>query len=361
MLTRNSHLYADLLLIAFLIVPCFAIAKPVITSISGHLTPNSEIIINGSGFTTKANPEPLLWWKADFGETPSALGRVTSWHNNFNGNFSTAIVAPGSQKSAGIDFHTNSGASIAGVKFNSDRLYLHRKTYEDFDITKDQGIKPNTSPPLKTFNFKTVRLWGPKKASDGKGPNDTYIGAQGVEGPEFRISPEQTDGTTWPAQFTIRRLRQIPRAWKAEELEYKTSGINVKDGIFQFYQNGQLGTDNKFRNRTTKFPDRYSLIYQTQVSNGAAPGSIMYFDSIYLDDTWHRVVICPSKTWTDCRQREVQIPTSWNNTQIKVQLNQGGFDITKSSLYIYVVDKDGIANTNGYPLCPKCPLPPTQL
>jgi hypothetical protein len=85
----------------------------------------------------------------------------------------------------------------------------------------------------------------------------------------------------------------------------------------------------------------------------------MYYDSIYLDDTWHRVIICPSMTWIDCKQREVQIPTSWNNTQIKVKLNQGGFDITKSSLYVYVVDKNGIANTNGYALCPKCPLPPT--
>jgi hypothetical protein len=91
-----------------LIIPYSVIAKPTINSVTvtGDITNDATLIISGSSFTTKANPEPLFWWKADFGETPSTLGRVTSWNRSgFNGAFSTTRVAPGSQKSVYVNFH----------------------------------------------------------------------------------------------------------------------------------------------------------------------------------------------------------------------------------------------------------------
>jgi hypothetical protein len=177
------------------------------------------------------------------------------------------------------------------------------------------------------------------------------MSAQGTEGPFFRISPEYTDGATYPSNFTKNRLRQVPRVWKAEELEYKTSDINVTNGIFQFYQSGLLGTDSKFRNRTTKNPTKYKKIYQAQVSHNAQPGSNMHYDSIYLDDTWHRVLLCPEPTWSTRSNCEIQIPTSWNNNQVTVHINKGGLDLSKSN-YLYVIDKNGVANENGWPLTP---------
>ncbi len=352
MLTKYSHPYSNLLLIVSLLIPGFATAKPVINSVTGSIE-NSALIISGSGFTAKANPEPLFWWKADFGITPSALGRSTWDKTDISGSFSTKVVAPGSQKSVGFDHGKSSGVALSRVVFNSDRLYLHRKTYEDFDITKDYGIKPGTT--LKTFNFKTVRFWS-KQAS--LGVNNMHVNAQGAENSAFRITPENTDKTIWSNSFTNKPLFQIPKKWKVEEIEYKTSSIGIRNGIFKFYQNGILGTDNKFINRNTKQPDRYAWVSQSQVSNGAQSGSIMYYDSLYLDDTWHHVVICKSKTWTTCGNREIQIPTTWTDTKIIIHTNLGGFN-TESSLFLYVVNKDGVANDNGYPLCPKCPLPPT--
>lgn len=356
MLTRYSHLYTDLLLIASLLLPCFAIAKPAINTVTGDITNNTTLIISGSGFTTKANPKPLFWWKADFGQTPSALGRKTSWDETGSiGSFSTKVVAPGSKQSVGKD-HSFGGAALSRVKFNSDRLYLYRKTYEDFDISKDWIF--NEEKGFKTFNFKTIRFWSPKVG----GTNNMHMNAQGRNNNAFSITPEFTDGTTFSKSFTENRLYQIPKKWKVEEIEYKTSSIGIKDGIWRFYQNGTLGTDNKFRNRTTKYPDRYAIVFQSQVSHGAQPGSIMYYDSLYMDDTWHRVVICKSQTWAACGGSEIQIPTKWTNTEIRVNLNLGGLD-PKSALFLYVVDKNGVSNTNGYALalslCPKCPLPPT--
>ena len=67
----------------------------VINSASGNIEDGQTLTISGSGFTAKTNPKPLFWWKADFGETPSVLGRNTVWGNTSGlGNFSSAVVAP---------------------------------------------------------------------------------------------------------------------------------------------------------------------------------------------------------------------------------------------------------------------------
>ncbi len=187
-----------------------------------------------------------------------------------------------------------------------------------------------------------------------------HLNAQGAENSKFRITPEGTDGTTWSGQFTNQILYQLPKEWKVEELQYQTSGISVKDGIFNFYQKGILGTDNKFTNRkpdevdsngkTISFSRRYNSIVQSQVSHNVQPGSVMYYDQLYVDDTWHRVVISKGSTWASRENVEIQIPAEWSDNQIVINTNLAGLNITETPLYLYIVDKNGVANENGFPL-----------
>ncbi len=427
MSTKYSGNYVGLLLIIFLLISNFALAEPAIDAVTGDIAKDGSLIINGSLFTTKVNPKPLFWWKADFGINPSILGRKTEWDGRFGGDISTIVVASGSQKSVAFDHGTVTGAALGSVAFNSDRIYLYRKTYTDFDIAKDFSIRTKVSVvegsvnagdiitgitsgavgvvqkidainnpysthvifytnsdgtvtgpsptdfifgetmtttsatmtnaegsskyptgTLKSFNFKTIRFW----ANSGFQGNNFHLNAQGTDThTAFRITPEHTDGTTWGSKFTNKTLYQMPNIWKSEEVEYKVSSIGISDGIWKFYQNGILGTDNTFITRNTKWPNRYSIIYQSQVSNGAQPGSIMYYDSLYVDDTWHRVLICPEVTWSTRSNCEVQIPSVWNDSQVTVHVNKGGLDMSKTS-YLYVIDKNGIANENGWPLIP---------
>lgn len=401
---------------------------PTINSVEGDIASGHSVIIGGLGFTEKANAKPLFWWKADFGTSPSPLGRMLEWSDDDNlGDLSTTIVAPGSQQSFGNDHGTTTGISLSRVNFESDQLYLYRKTYEDFDITQDEAIRTrvtlisgtlnigdivtgqtsgatgtiidieeahpditymthiirydntngtiNNQPPTdfisdevmtsnsnatmtnsensginRTFNFKTIRM-RVNRIGSYYPPNNMHVNAQGYGNAKFRITPEGTQGTTWPNDFTIQILYQLPREWKVEELQYETSSVDVVDGTFNFYQKGILGTDNHFRNRTTEHPNRYNSIVQSQVSHNAQPGSVMYYDSLYVDDTWHRVVICPESTWEERGNCEIQIPTSWNDNQVTVQLNLGGL-YSNDSVYLYVVDDDGIANINGWQLTP---------
>ncbi len=392
-----------------------------ITSVQGNLTTDTVLVINGSGFTVKANAKPLFWWKADFGENPSSLGRKTAWDDTSGvGNFSTAVVAPGSQQALAKD-HGTAGAALPLVEFDSDQLYLHRKTYEDFDIAENVAIRTryiglsgtinvgdvvtgltsgatgvvnnaftsSSSSPingsiyyskqggtinddpkvdfikgetmtiaattmtnsegagtLRTFNFKTLRFWADR--FEGGFRNNIHVNTQGAESnTAFRITPEGTEGTTWSSQFTNQRLYPLSKEWKVEEAQYQASQINVKDGIFNFYQKGILGTDNKFITRDTDAPNKYHRVYQSQVSNGAQLGSIMYYDSLYMDDTWHRVLLCAESTWSARSNCEVQIPTSWNDSKVTVHINKGGLDTSKAS-YLYVINKNGEPNENGW-------------
>jgi len=400
-----------------------AIAQPSINNVTGDI--NATLTINGTAFTEKANAKPLFWWKADFGTSPSSLGRMTAWSDDDNlGTLSTTIVAPGSQQSFGTDHGNSSGIALSRINFESDQLYLYRKTYEDFDITTDEALRtrvnlisgtlnvgdvitgttsgatgtivrvieahPNITymthivqynniegtisaqPPIdfiedeqmtsnsgatltavekliRTFNFKTIRM-RVNRIGNTYPPNNMHLNAQGAENSKFRITPEYTQGTTWSGQFTNQILYQLPREWKVEELQYETSSIDVVDGTFNFYQKGVLGTDNKFRNRTSDEPNKYNSIVQSQVSHNAQPGSVMYYDAMYVDDTWHRVVISEGNTWATRGNVEVQIPAEWNDNQIVINTNLAGLNIAATPLFLYVVDKNGVANENGYPL-----------
>jgi hypothetical protein len=419
---KQTIILLKLIFVLFTFCGFDAFTQPSINNVTGDIS--TTLTINGSAFTEKTNAKPLFWWKADFGETPSNLGRKTAWDGNLTygiGTLSTTIVAPGSQQSYGTDHGISSGIGIGRVDFDSNQLYLHRKTYEDFDITQDYALETrinlisgtlnvgnlvtgttsgatgtlvrvieahpsatymthilqfnntdgtiNNQSPIdfiadeqltsnsgavlenvtnlnRSFNFKTVRIW----ANNGQGPNNMHMSAQGIDGSFFRITPEYTDGATWPGEFTIQPLSQLPKEWKAEEIQYQASDVDITNGIFNFYQKGILGTDNNFKNRTSQAPELYNTIVQSQVSHNAQPSSVMYYDALYIDDTWHRVVISKSSTWALRGNVEVQIPAEWSDNQIVIKTNLAGLNKAETPLYLYVVDKNGIANENGFPL-----------
>jgi len=426
------HLKIRLLLIhlAVLLTSVSAVATPVINSVQGTVANNATVTINGSGFTQKPTAAPLFWWRADLGTSPSNLGRKTAWDKSyFHGTPSTSQVAPGSSQSMAWDHGRSSGAALSAVRFNSNRLYLHRKLYEDFDVTTDYAIRTrvtttsgnvavgdlitgqtsgatgrvvqivgpdsqgrlslfydqntgsiNASPKtdfvfnevmtgptgtfrnaegssayptgtFRTFNDKTIRFWNEQDK------NNIYIGPQGVHGSHYNIIPEYTDNTLGNKYFD-NPMKQVPFKWITEEVVYEASGVDAKNGIWKFYKDGMLASSKTFITRDSARPGMYDIVYQSQVSNGAQLDSIAYYDSVYIDDSWHHVVLCSSSSWSNCNDKEIQIPVNWSDNQITIQVNLGGMDLAKPT-YVYVVDANGNANNQGHPLCPKCPLPPS--
>lgn len=408
----------------YALFPSMAAAQPEIESIAGSFSDKKSITIEGSGFTSKPAPAPLLWWTADEGITPSRLGRTQDWSEFFSGELTDQITADGSDTALRFDHGSSSGAALGRVYFDSDRIYLHRKVYDDFDITKnlvlsveldevsgtfEKGEKITGAqsgatgyvydyykdrktvrfltnkgsitqePPiyfehgeklvgangsgvnvsggkypkdiLGTFNYKILRFWTQSQASK----NNIWMGAQGAENKEMRITPEYTNNTIWASQMAF-RYSQRPNTWRTEEVVYQASDLDTSNGLFTFIVDGRIAHDDPLITRTSEHPAKYGWIAQSQVSNGAAPNSWVYYDSLYVDDSWHRVIACDKPYWNQCEKTEPQIPLIWTDEKIEISVNEGSL-VTENEVFIYIVNKDGDVNQDGYQICLKCPVP----
>lgn len=74
-----------------------------------------------------------------------------------------------------------------------------------------------------------------------------------------------------------------------------------------------------------------------------------YMDDAYADFTQARVELSEYPTWDETAQhrKELQIPTSWSDTSVTINVNAGQFT-TGQTAYLYVVHDDGSVNVNGY-------------
>jgi len=291
------------------------------------------LTVNGSGFGTKANAKPLLWWNADMGiAAPSPLGRTIAWDSTFIGELSSAIAAPNSTNAVRLNHDGNTNAILSRVDFTGTQLYMFRRKYDDFDITVDKGSSG--------FNHKIVRLFDDVSASNG---NNIHMGAQGNDGTAYRQEAEVTDlDTFWGTGHN-----QAPDTWEREELIYQASDLDVQNGIFHFYKGGVLPASRGFITRTTASPNLYKQLFQAQVSNGTGPNAYSYYDCLYVDETWHRVMLSTSPTLAGAADLEPQIIAAHSNSQATAHENLGALSGSAVGKYIYVFDGNGDANANG--------------
>ena len=71
-----------------------------------------------------------------------------------------------------------------------------------------------------------------------------------------------------------------------------------------------------------------------------------YFDDAYVDTTWSRVVMGNAPTYAACTIMEPQIPLTWSNSSISVQVNIGRLS-DSPNIYLYVFSADNAVNLNG--------------
>ena len=325
-------------------IPISGLAAPVVESVQGQLTNGATLTISGSGFSTKQNDKPLFWWTADGGDAPLPLGRMVNWSGGLDGDDERqkVNVAPGSTYSYRFN-HENGGAALGRIDFDSTRVYMWRKKYNAFDIVKDQGSKG--------FNFKTFRFWPPGDGSR----NNAWCGAQGSAGYSFRCAVDYTNGTIWDTGAS-----QQPYSWKNEQVVYEASDLNQYNGRVWFAIDNVFGFSDLVCTRNSEFPGYYDELFQSQVSNGTAGNTWVYYDSIYVDDSWHRVLLSSASNWTDARDVEIQIPVSWDDDKIEISARLGSLDPNKP-VYLYVVDSENRVNENGRiidDVAPPAQMPP---
>ena len=77
----------------------------------------------------------------------------------------------------------------------------------------------------------------------------------------------------------------------------------------------------------------------TCLDGPSAIGCFTFWDHVYFDTSFMRVELGNNAVYASCTKRVIQIPTSWSDTSIGVEVNIGTFGI-EVDLYAFVVDED---------------------
>ncbi|MBE0598255.1 MAG: hypothetical protein IH614_13385 [Desulfuromonadales bacterium] len=89
------------------------------------------------------------------------------------------------------------------------------------------------------------------------------------------------------------------------------------------------------------------FVFQNYLGNGLAGHGRVWIDDLLIQDTPARVEIGNAPRWSQCRQREVQSPRSWQDERIVFSFNPGRL-AGDEPLYLYVVDGQGRVNEHGF-------------
>lgn len=332
----------------------FLAAAPSISSVIKNEASPDRLIISGSGFTDKDRAAPVFFFDFENGlKTQSPLSRIVDL-KQANGTLTSETSPTGEGfvlKYRVVDDYRSIAIPQLEITPPPDRLYVYFHRRYDFSISDSSNWGPNG------LNLKVNRFWG----VDG---NNIYIGYQGKEGTNSaRIFPEftATGGATWVGS----KLEQVKDRWNQQEIIYKVSDVDNNNGNFTVIRNGDVASSENYRMRTNSRPSKYSQFYFDQISNGVNESKNLhiFYDNIYIDTSFHRVFISDSSTFSDSKLKLIQVPTKWSNNEIEISLNTG--NIPESAAYIYVVDSEGQANSQGVRICIEdCvspPKPPTSI
>ena len=73
----------------------------------------------------------------------------------------------------------------------------------------------------------------------------------------------------------------------------------------------------------------------------------IYYDDIYVDNSWARIEIGNNSSYDACTKRQIQIASTWADTSVSFPISDEMFQ-AGDTVYIFIVDINGVVNTNGY-------------
>jgi hypothetical protein len=329
-------------------------AAPAISGVSGTLMHGSAVTISGGGFGVKSHAAPLKW-------------------DNFeNGTLGSNVESTG--------YWTNYGGS-GDIKFTDSRLRHPLSTRSVVD--KMTYSWPNTTPNSNFYrldvwpyagkkyftgylyvdlvNLVTPGEWQAKLIHVLSGTEHadwpvlalqswwTESGQVGNNGNYFEFA--YTGGEWYSAWNDWVRAGE----WVRFEVEWQdSSSYTATDGFARFtayhpnesvVSSTRTGTTMAADGKTITTPHFGYLLVNEQYGHEVDT----YWDDIYMDDTWARVELCAGSTWVGRSNCEIQVPSAWSPDSITIDATLGAL-ANDSNAYLYIVDANGNANSNGYPV-----------
>lgn len=342
MVSISSLRLRSLIGLAILFPASLCIAIPKIDFIEGELLNNSSMKIIGSGFSVASNAGsqieviddvPEFIALTDGSPIPTNVG---PWTENSPGAYSDEVTI-----SKTGDLRTANGLAVYEGQ---------RRSYLGW---------PRSFKSLGAKSFYVSWWYNPSKLVDKGGSNkfirvwDDYSGnGTRVSWTQMHLTYDVVDlGYSPPTSWG--ETQPVPNQWNHFELF-----VDDATGTLLARLNGVVKHEK-------------SDFKKSPTSNGLTIGLIGFDPSIgddysdlrfrmrdiYASPTQARVELSDSPTWEPKAHRELLKIQSWSDTALNVEFNFLGHN-PNDDLYIYVFDRDGNVNNNGFPLCEKCPTPP---
>lgn len=142
-------------------------------------------------------------------------------------------------------------------------------------------------------------------------------------------------------------------------LEYE---IDTEKGLLRLYENGKVLGEEHF-SPDSIYAGKYSPTLALLGTNAKQLKlQKSWISEVYVDSSLQRVAIGNASNYADVTHHELQRPINWTSNDIEIAVNLGAFSFEKD-LYVYVFDRDGVVNDQGFPLCTgdACPIPPSRI
>lgn len=336
---HKKRIILILSLVFLFALPSLAYAAPTITNVSGALTHGNTITVSGSGFGAKSPAAPVLWAPFDTSLAPSSLGRATSWQYNECVEYTASGRSGGGAKT--ID--SCGKTATAQLGFNTDTLGLGY--YFNTLGQKNYIFRHRRMNYSNDINLKSLEIIGTDYTTNNNWvfnhSTNQWISQQVDPGSYFYMDPSP-----------------VVNQWGTEELVMRANVVLGENADVKWYGNGVLlgdsTTDGWFISaRGTGGTDMMRIVPVFHGDYNITGGGTLadtpeYWDSVYVDNSWSRVLLGDAATFAASTQREIQIPSAWSDTSLTLTANLGQY--TTGTAYLYVVDSAGAVNANGFPV-----------
>ncbi len=319
-----------------------AVAEPRINTISGNINHGSSVTIGGTGFGNKDQASPRLWDTVDNQSSYSDLNEGQAIPTGSSDPYSiNTYNDPDSVK------YSSSGTrhSRLSAQYEASRngyMQWPRATGGEGGAPSDQRqlyvsfwFKPLGDIPGGGHSSKFFRVWD---RSSGEGTRISWT--------QMHLTYDG-GGPSWKGWGG--RTNQ----WNRLEMY-----VDADENLIRAWTNGELKHNiTNFAKNSAASGRGLNLARVGFDRGGSNPPPISFeFGEIYVDVTQARVELGNAANWDDVTEKEIQIPVSWSDNSITIELNQGGMS-NFNGKYLYIVDSDGNVSSSGYPLCTDCKTP----
>ncbi|GEM_PF-3126097 len=143
--------------------------------------------------------------------------------------------------------------------------------------------------------------------------------------------------------------------WFKIEVYLKQSSPNVQNGIYKVWitEPGQprklaLNRDPVITRSISGVWSQFTFLGAYCDSDPSDRKYKIYADDFYFDNTQARVELGNAPTYETSTLREVQPANSWTATSVSTIINKGS--LSYGTVYVYVIDNNGLVNSTGYPI-----------